>query len=413
MYKQVLNTGLNIRRKDIKTVYYLITFVSDFGVSTLAATYVLFLLSQGLNFLQVNLVNLVFMIGIFIFEIPTGAYADYFGRKKSVILSGTCITLALLMYFFSSSIFMFIIAETLAALAFTFESGALDAWLIDSLEQKSFIGRTDFVFSHASIIGKLAALLGGLVGAYAGASNLRNPMLIGAGVSAVSVIITIFFMEEDFIKAKTFHFGRDIKNMIKASKESVKYSVVHRPILWIILASLLTMFAFMPLNMYWSPRLNMLAGNQIWLLGWVWAGISLFMMFGSFIGRFFSKKGKSYLWIFLTTALFLSVPIFPAALSNTFYAVLSGFMIYEIGRGLIEPVQKSFLNRHIQLEQRATVLSFVSMIGRVGAMFGLVIFGWVAKNHSIQNAWLASGVLLLFLIPIYMKATEEEKVLFV
>src|SRR3989338_1793396 len=104
-------------KKDVKSVYYLLTFLFEFAEGLTAATYVLFLLRQGLDLFQVTLVNLSFMIGIFIFEIPTGAYADYFGRKKSVILSSTFLIIALFIYFVSSNITMFIVAEVIAALA--------------------------------------------------------------------------------------------------------------------------------------------------------------------------------------------------------------------------------------------------------------------------------------------------------
>lgn len=166
MENGVTNFSRDVRAKDIRAVYYLITFISSFSVSTVSATYVLFLLSQGLDLLQVNLVNLAFMTGNFIFEIPTGAYADYFGRKKSVILSNIFIVIAFTTYFFSSSIVMFILAEVLAALAYTFESGALDAWLVDSLEQKNYVGKVDYIFSHAGIVGQVAALLGGYMFIY-------------------------------------------------------------------------------------------------------------------------------------------------------------------------------------------------------------------------------------------------------
>jgi len=75
---------------------------------------------------------------------------------------------------------------------------------------------------------------------------------------------------------------------------------------------------------------------------------------------------------------------------------------------MLTPAHKSYLNKHIIGEKRATVLSFDSMIGKLGAAIGLVVFGWVAKNTNIQTAWFISGMLLLFLIPIYLKVRHNE-----
>lgn len=409
MENGVTNFSNNVRVKDTRTVYYLITFLSGFSVSTVSATYVLFLLSQGLDLLQVNLVNLAFMTGNFLFEIPTGAYADYFGRKKSVIISNIFIVTAFVTYFFSSSITMFILAEILAALAYTFESGALDAWLVDSLEQKNYAGKVDYIFSHAGIVGQVAALLGGLVGAYIGSQNLRYPLGVAAILSFFTLVVTWLFMHEDNqVSKKAISFVSGISNISKIAKEGVSYGIRHKVIFWMTISSILAMFAFQPLNMYWSPRLNQLAGDQVWLMGWVWAGICLFMMLGNLVIKQLLKMEKSYLWILIAMALILAVPIIFAAMSNTFLVVLSGFLTYEIGRGMFNPVYRGYLNKYIPGGHRATILSFNSMMGKLGAAGGLVALGWIGKNYSIQDAWLAGGILLLFLIPIYLRVTQHE-----
>lgn len=408
MQNQVLNFGNDVRAKDARAVYYLITFLSDFAVSTISATYVLFLLSQHLDLLQVNLVNLVFMAGAFFFEIPTGAYADYFGRKNSVVLSNAFIVLTLGTYYFSSSFWMFVLAETLAALAITFESGALDAWMVDSLEQKDNVGKVDFVFSHASVIGQLASLLGGLVGAYIGTVNLRLPLGFGALVALLSMFIALFFMHENRITRQRIKFAEGFVQIGRIAKSGIAYGIRHKVILWLALSSILANFAFQPLNMYWSPRFNSLAGNQLWIVGWIWAGMCAFMMLGGLLAKKLLQKEKPYLEIMLFTAVLLAVPVLAASLSNVFYVVLTGFLTYEIGRGMIRPMQKNYLNKYIPSEHRATVLSFESMMGKLGAAGGLVILGWVAKQTNIQTAWLVAGILLLFLIPIYLRVGHNE-----
>lgn len=198
-------------------------------------------------------------------------------------------------------------------------------------------------------------------------------------------------------------------NIGKIAKEGMTFGIKHKVILWLTFASILSTFAFQPLNMYWSPRLNNLAGDKIWLMGWIWAGISLAMMVGSILVQHFLKKEKTYLWISVVMVFLLALPILMSSISNMFYVVLIGFLTYEIGRGIQFPVQKSYLNKYTQSENRATVLSFNSMVSRVGAGSGLLIFGLFAKNSNIQISWLISGLLLLFLIPLYLRVGYHEK----
>lgn len=408
MQNHILGFSNNIRLKDPKAVYYLLSFLINLAASLTFATYVLFLLSKGLDLFQVMLVNLSFMIGIFIFEIPTGAYADYFGRKKSVVLSNLFMMLALLIYFESSNLITFIVAEVTAALAFTFASGALDAWVVDSLEKKEFSGKVDFVFSQSNIISQSAVLIGGLIGGYLGYINLALPFGAGAVVALSAFLVSIFFMHEEVIARKALNIIGSISQMGQVAKSSIDYGVKHKVVLWLIISSVLATFAFQPLNMYWSPHLNDLAGDKVWLMGWVWAGISLSMMLGSFLVRQLLKKEKSYTWILILTTLILGIPIILISTLNIFGVVLLGFLIYEFGRGMLNPVHKAYLNKYIPGEQRATVLSFDSMMGKFGAALGLVVLGWVAKNYSIQISWLISGFILLLLIPIYIRARKHE-----
>lgn len=414
MSNNVVNFTNNIRSKDIKSVYYLITFLSEFAPSLIAATYALFLLSRGLDLFQIMLVNVCFMVANFILEIPTGAYADYFGRKKSIILSNICLIFCLLVYFESTNIYMFIAAEILAALSFTFASGALDAWMVDSLEKKGDFNspvenQAPLIFSHAGIVGKIAMLLGGLVGAYIGSVNLALPFGAGATVALAALLVSIFFIHEDFKSKKVLSLISGLTQIGQVAKDSINYGIRHKVILWLIFSSMLAMFAFQPLNMYWSPRMNELAGNQIWLMGWVWAGIAAFMMVGSFVVKELLKRKKTYVWILITTALFLAIPILISATSNIFAVVLMSFLIYELGRGMLTPAHKAYVNKFIPGEQRATVISFDSMMGKLGAVGGLLALGWIGKNYSIQTAWLVSGLLLLVLIPIYIRASHHEK----
>ena len=101
------------KAKEVKEVYYVLIFLSNLIMGLTATTYVIFLLSKGLDLLQVNIVNMCFMLSIFFLEIPTGAFADHIGRRKSILLSNLLMVISLLVYYFSSSFIFFVLAEVL------------------------------------------------------------------------------------------------------------------------------------------------------------------------------------------------------------------------------------------------------------------------------------------------------------
>ena len=104
--------------------YLLLKSISVFGVALISATYVVFLTSKGLDLLQINLVNFFFFTTLLIFEIPTGAFADVFGRKLSFVVSCVLFSSGMFVYAFAQSFWGFVLAEVISAAGATFASGA-------------------------------------------------------------------------------------------------------------------------------------------------------------------------------------------------------------------------------------------------------------------------------------------------
>jgi len=73
---------------------------------------------------------------------------------------------------------------------------------------------------------------------------------------------------------------------------------------------------------------------------------------------------------------------------------LIGFLVHEMGRGTFPPLEQGYLNRRLESDKRATVLSFGSMIKQLGSAVGLLLSGYLANSFSIGVSWLVSGIIL-------------------
>jgi len=116
-----------MQKKIIYQYYILSCLFSAAGTQIISAIYVTFLIKNGLNLLEVNLVNMTFFLTLFICEIPTGAFADIFGRKTSFVLACGLMGLSMFVYGASHTFVGFIIAEVIGGIAATFKSGAFQA----------------------------------------------------------------------------------------------------------------------------------------------------------------------------------------------------------------------------------------------------------------------------------------------
>lgn len=397
----------NIKNKEAVTVYYVGTFLTNFAMALTFAIYVIFLLRSGLDLLQVNLVNFIFMISVFALEVPTGAFADFLGRRKSVLIAVVFLILGSFLYPMFRNFQMFIVAEILIAFYSAFSSGAFEAWMVDTAKKQGFTGKVDFVFSQANIISKAAMVTGGLVGAYLANYEIGLPFYIGGIIGIVAFIFFLIFMEDNH-DVKAFSLKQNLLKIKTIAVDSINYSVKHKVIFWLVFGAVLSSFIYQPLNMYWGPRFNEMAGNQIWLTGWMWAIMSLFMMAGAYLVRFSLKKGKSYTFLMVLVSLGIFIPIMISARSHFLLVAFPAYLIYELARGVEKPVQQAYVNRYAESEKRATILSFESMMSSLGAAIGLVFFGWIAKYTSIETSWVFSAAFALVLIPVYLMAKNKE-----
>lgn len=90
-----------------KTIFtfYLLEFLFFLSINFIHTTNILFMLSKGLDLLEVNLINIFYMGSVFILEIPTGALSDMFGRKYSFLISCLFLAVSFFIYFQSSKFF--------------------------------------------------------------------------------------------------------------------------------------------------------------------------------------------------------------------------------------------------------------------------------------------------------------------
>ena len=89
----------------------------------------------SLTFFQIAVITSGFSIGMMLFEVPTGAFADGLSRKISVIIGFLMNAAAILMFPFFNSPYVLFALWTFAGIGMSFISGAEEAWVVDNLHK--------------------------------------------------------------------------------------------------------------------------------------------------------------------------------------------------------------------------------------------------------------------------------------
>src|SRR5215472_9641402 len=159
--------------------YYIISCLYRLSWSALGPTYALFLLARGLDLFRLNLVLAVYLLTTCLFEVPTGALADVFGRKRSFVVSCVVRAAAFGLYFLSDSFGQFLVAEFIDAIGTTLATGAFDAWALDGIRDEGGDLAADHLFARANMLAQVTAIIGGLSSAQLAQRDLSWPWLMG------------------------------------------------------------------------------------------------------------------------------------------------------------------------------------------------------------------------------------------
>ena len=107
---------------DIIRRYYTVTAAYSLAGGFLFGVYPIFLRARGLSQFEINSVLATYLFVLFLTDVPTGAFADALGRRRSYLLGAMLRVTAFITYFFAHHYWVFLIAESIDGIGTTFVS---------------------------------------------------------------------------------------------------------------------------------------------------------------------------------------------------------------------------------------------------------------------------------------------------
>ena len=408
-------------------------YLSTSALFTLATSLIwaintIFLIQRGgLTLFEVMLVNTVYLVAQMLCEVPTGVIADTIGRRASYLLSIGTIIVSTMLYVLTPilgwGIAGFAVASALIGLGFTFQTGAVDAWMVDALDAAGWTEPKEKVFAWGGMAFGAAMIVGSLLGGFLGQVDLVIPYLVRAAVLVAAFVLVLFLVWDSGFEPRPLHlssFGTETKTIMNVGVRYGWRSMVIRPLMFV---SLVTGVVFMFAFYSWQPYVLELLGSPsaVWVLGLVQAGSSAAMIGGNYLVRKVMREGERR----RDPARVLAVGSIVGALAIAAIGIvgLLGFepglvpaaiaivlwIAWSVVFGLIGPVRSGFINEHIPSAQRATVLSLDSLFADVGGSLGQPALGWIATRFSIAVAWVLGSAFFAAAAPLYAMAGRSAR----
>lgn len=370
--------------------------------------YVVYFQQLGFSLFQIASFMAAMNFSKIIFEVPTGVVADLYGRKFSVILGEFLFGASCMAIFLTTNYYLIFLIFILMGLAITFSSGALEAWVTDLLKYKrksnllhNFFIRERSLYSLGAIF---AGILSGLIIGYFGINSIW--FFSGLGFM-ISGLIFLIFSKEIFIREK-INLSDILKRNINHTKFSVKYILKHPILIFLVLAIFFLAFTvgFDGL-VIWQPFLLSLNFPVEWF-GYLISFGAFMSVLMPYLSKPFLKligKEKNYLAInFIFYAFAISLILFVKSWHLAILIFYLGCFIFD----LVYPVENKYFQKHTLSKYRATITSFKSMLGAIGAMIGLLVGGFLADRIGTQYTIFCSIFFIIPTIVLYLMIKDKH-----
>lgn len=371
-------------------VYLLLVAGIALSQSVTFGTYVLFLQHVGLSPLQINLVNVAFYSSRVLLEVPTGAIADTFGRKASLVTAMLLYGVGLLVYWFATDMAWCIAAELVLAAGSTCASGSFEAWAVDEMHALDLHDEVAPLLAREHVVRNVALCVGAPIGGVlATFGTPATPWVVAAGGSFAVAAAAFLLMRETRVVVRTERVHRALWN---TTCESIRYALAPGAVRTLLVVGGLLIFGTMAPNMQWAQLFGPSVGGTFGA-GFFFTGLVVCVALGSLcVPRLIAWLGKE-------GALFVVLLVGGAGLCLTvlldFPLSVAPFVIYELANGAVKPLRSALLNEAIESRDRATVLSCETMVAQFGGALGLVATGAAAQYLGFQFAWILGGVALV------------------
>jgi len=397
-------------KKEYK-IFMLYSFFSS-AVFTRGVFIAYLLQVKGLTLLEIATFQSIYMISSSLFQVPTGVFADKYGKSKSLIIGAMITALINLAIIFVSGSYvnvLFIIAS-FEALGRAFSSGTDNALFFELLDNEGvkdkYIHLHSKIMMISSIITGLSILIGGFISEW----SWNFLYLATSAMYFLSLIMAV--MLQKYEKHKPII--QLVEN--KSKKRVLKFYQLHENILfkpvWIFVA---TIFSLNLLDGLLGSYFNI---NQIILenLGisnrWIGIFFSALYLVGAsaypLTARFKKRYTSSTLTIIILSLMLISFMGILFIDNRVLFLLFTGAIC--LLPEMLYTLTDNAIQMNIKSNFRATILSAFSIINSMASAISYLFLGVLIGNYGFTTMFtiLAIIIAIHFSLALFVKLKFQK-----
>ena len=387
--------------------YKILRFSQSFARAIFTTYFMIYQIDKAkFGAMELVLVETALALGILLFDVPTGTFADLVSRKFSVLLGFLLVGISFLVMGFTTIFGVYFAAALVWGIGETFISGAREAW---AAEEIPYSAQPDLSPASLFLKGSQADFLGGLLGitlsAFLAWIDLSLPLLV-SGFSFLVLAAAGFFLFSEKGFNRVTRSGAGFAEAWRSYRSG-----------WGLVTGSGAMIALMVLTVSYGmsskgfdglAKLHIIQGDGLGLpsLGplpdtfwWAFlaAGVMLLAWATTALVQSKVNLNDEKAIVKVLTLMTFSIPIGLAvfAFAQNIWVALGAFLFCRTIRKANSPLMTGWLAIHAPKEVKATILSFEGQTHALGGIVGGPMAGGIAELFNSVRLGILSCIVLI------------------
>lgn len=383
--------------------------INSFSIGIIIPVLNLALLERGSSLQTLPLLLAIFSATVLFMELPSGIFADIYGRREAFLLSCGFQFISYSILLVADNMIWLIFSIIFHGLGRAFSSGSLDALFIDQVLGQHGVGCLAGVTARISLLDGIGlatgSIAGGVLAGTAGRylANIILRMLLSA---ALFITVVIFVKEQPVHETKTH---TTLWEHIKNGKQVI-FSTNGFPLLFI--GVFFTGVFLSVIETYWQPAFMQLpsARTSTWLLGVITFCGFISVALGNIIVQKLLDKYSCNWWNVYNICRIIfgaCIVIFALQKGSPGFVIWYSAVYLLLGAGNV--AESTLINKMTPNHMRASVLSLSSLTIQIGALCASLFSSIMILRLKFAGIWIFAGVLLGGYAVIMAIVTNEKK----
>ncbi|KYH34847.1 galactoside permease [Clostridium tepidiprofundi DSM 19306] len=370
----------------------------------------IYLLSLGLNLFKIGLLFSIKEIITYIFEIPSGIFADNYGRKKELMICFTFYIISFVLFFIGTNFYLLSLAMIFFGLGEAFRSGTHKAMIYSYLEQKEWFEYKTFVYGRT----RSFSLIGSSISAFLSIIFVLNlPTIRWIFLLCIVPYILDFLLIWSYPNSldERRKTSLSIAEFLKQIPIQLKSIFTNKLLTKVLLSSSLYNGIFKTIKDYIQPILK--STLLVFTISYfndfnkdaimkIYLGIiyGVFYIFSSIASRNVYRLNNKYnssklMNIFFDIMGIACFALFAAIKNNFTIIIIIIFFILYLLKDARRPLVVAVCGDNMSKHERATVMSVDSQLKSLFSIVLAPLFGYIADKYSIYALFLFIGIFII------------------